>query len=63
MIESILFKQRVKRVMIVGGGEMTHYLCNLLTKTGISVKVIEKNKARIFKGLIAVSEIKELAIF
>ena len=36
----------VKNVMIVGGGEMTHYLCNLLTKTGISVKVIEKNKER-----------------
>lgn len=38
----------VKNVMIVGGGEITYYLCNILRRSGnnISVKVIEKNAKR-----------------
>ena len=33
----------VNDVTVVGGGSITHYLCELLDRTGISVKVIEKN--------------------
>ena len=36
----------VRDVMIVGGGDMTHYLCGILNRSGISVKVIEKDQAR-----------------
>ena len=35
----------VKNVMIAGGGEITHYLCEMLPRTGMNVKVIEKDKA------------------
>lgn len=38
--------QPIKDALIVGGGELTHYLCSLLDKSGISVKVIEKNAER-----------------
>ena len=34
----------VKDVMIVGGGEVTHYLTAILRKSGISVKIIEKDR-------------------
>ena len=37
--------QPIKDVVIVGGGETTHYLCQRLEHSGISVKVIEKNPA------------------
>ncbi len=36
----------VKDVIVVGGGEITHYLCGILHKSGISVKVIEKDRKR-----------------
>ena len=36
----------VKNVMIVGGGEIGHYLCEVLIRSGISVTLIEKNPAR-----------------
>lgn len=36
----------VKDVMIVGGGNITHYLCEILNRSGIDVKVIEKDTAR-----------------
>ncbi|MCR4780019.1 MAG: Trk system potassium transporter TrkA [Ruminiclostridium sp.] len=36
----------VKDVMIVGGGDITHYLCEILNRSGISIKVIEKDLAR-----------------
>ncbi len=38
----------VKNVMIVGGGEITYYLCGILKRSGnnIAVKVIEKNPKR-----------------
>ena len=38
--------QAVKSVIIAGGGDTTHYLCNILEKTGMSVKVIEKRMER-----------------
>lgn len=36
----------VKDAMIVGGGEITYYLCERLQKAGISAKIIEKDKKR-----------------
>ncbi len=36
----------VKSAMIVGGGDTTHYLCDILKRSGISVKVVEKNLER-----------------
>lgn len=38
----------VKDVMIIGGGEISHYLCQILKRSGgnISVKIIEKNLKR-----------------
>ncbi len=37
--------QDVKDAIIVGGGEITHYLCKILQRSGISLKIIEKNRA------------------
>ena len=36
----------VKDVMIVGGGEVAHYLCEQLLRSGMSVKLIEKDPDR-----------------
>lgn len=38
--------QPIKDALIVGGGEITHYLLGLLEKSGISCTVIEKSTAR-----------------
>ena len=38
--------QSVKSAMIIGAGETTHYLCDVLQKSGISLKIIEKNMTR-----------------
>lgn len=47
------YKMRsVKDVMIAGGGSMTHYLCGLLRKDGVSVTIIEPD----------VKECEELAV-
>ena len=36
----------VKDAIIVGGGKITHYLCSILQKTGISIKVLEKDRTK-----------------
>ena len=36
----------IKYALIVGGGPITYYLCNLLEGSGISCTVVEKNTAR-----------------
>ena len=36
----------VKSAMVAGSGEITHYLCELLKKAKVNIKVIEKDKAR-----------------
>ncbi len=36
----------VKDAMIVGGGEIAQYLCRLLRRSGISLKIIEKDEER-----------------
>ncbi len=33
----------IKNAMIVGGGPITHYLCEILDRSGISLKIIEKD--------------------
>ena len=35
--------QTVKDVVIAGGGDITHYLCEMLDRSGIAVKIIEKS--------------------
>ncbi len=37
---------RVKDTMIVGGGDTSYYLADLLTQSGIDVKIIEQNSKR-----------------
>ena len=37
---------RTKDVMIIGGGETSYYLANLLTDIGIDVKIVDKSRAR-----------------
>ena len=34
----------VKNALIVGSGKITHYLCNILKNSGISLKIIDKNE-------------------
>ena len=36
----------VHNALIAGGGNITHYLCNMLTKSGIAATVIEKDPVR-----------------
>lgn len=36
----------VKRAMVAGGGDISHYLCDILEKSDISVKIIEKDRKR-----------------
>lgn len=38
--------QKIRKVMIVGGGRISYYLSNLLNDMGIKVKIIEKSKER-----------------
>ncbi len=38
--------QPIKDALIVGGGPITYYLCELLADAGISCTVVEKNEAR-----------------
>lgn len=37
---------QVKNTLIIGGGEITYYLSQLLLGTGIKVKIVEKNRER-----------------
>lgn len=39
----------VKDAMIAGGGEIAHYLCHILQKSGIQIKIIEKDPAKCAK--------------
>ena len=38
--------QAVKSAMVVGGGDTAHYLCDILQKSGIAIKIIEKDLER-----------------
>ena len=37
--------QAVKSIMVAGGGETTHYLCSMLKKARMSIKILERDKA------------------
>lgn len=41
-----VYKQRLKKVMIVGGGRIAYYLTKQLLESGQSVKIIEQDEAR-----------------
>ncbi|MBP5151720.1 MAG: Trk system potassium transporter TrkA [Lachnospiraceae bacterium] len=41
-----LNKGRVRSCLIVGGGELTYYLADMLVATGVEVKIVEKSKKR-----------------
>ena len=34
----------IKNVLVAGGGVITHYLCDILTKSGISLKIVERDE-------------------
>ena len=36
----------VKDVLILGGDELTHYLCDMLKRSGMSIKIVERDTAR-----------------
>ena len=38
--------QPVRDVLMLGGGELTHYLCDMLKRSGISLKIIERSAER-----------------
>ncbi len=45
--EKIGYKtQSVRSAMVVGGGDTTHYLCDVLAKSGIGIKIIERREDR-----------------
>ena len=41
-----IFKRRAKSVFIIGGGKIALYLAQDLLKSGVSVKIVEKDEAR-----------------
>jgi len=41
-----MWKKQLKHIMIIGGGKITYYLCDLFKKTGNELKVIENSKTR-----------------
>ena len=36
----------IKNALVIGAGDTTHYLCDMLKKSGISLKVVDKSKER-----------------
>ncbi len=41
-----IFKHRAKSAFIVGGGKIGYYLADILIKSGVSVKILEKDEKR-----------------
>ena len=48
----------VKDVMVVGGGETSQYLCSILRRSGISIKLIERDLDRCDKLCVMFPEVK-----
>ena len=48
----------VKDVMVVGGSETSQYLCNILRRSGISIKLIERNLDRCDELCVKFPEVK-----
>ena len=41
-----MFKQKIKNVLLIGGGKISYYLARQLLEIGISVKIIEQDRQR-----------------
>ena len=41
-----IYRQKIHRVMVVGGGRIAYYLAKQLLKLGMSVKIIDKDPLR-----------------
>ncbi len=54
-----IVKHKAKSAMLVGGGRISYYLADILEKSGIGVKIIEKdaNRCEQLAGLLARAEI------
>lgn len=48
MKQSGVYKQKIKNVMIIGGGRIGYYLSKLLSGTAKSIKLIEQNENRAY---------------
>ncbi len=48
MKQTGVFKQKIKNVMIIGGGRIGYYLSKLLSDTGRNIKLIENDEARCY---------------
>ena len=48
MKQTGVYKQKVKNVMIIGGGRIAYYLAKLLSDTGRNIKLIEQNLDRCY---------------
>ncbi len=48
MKQTGVYKQRIKNVMIIGGGRIAYYLAKLLSDTGRNIKLIEHNYDRCY---------------
>ena len=60
MKQSGVYKQRIKNVMIIGGGRIGYYLANLLSDTGRNIKLIEQNEKRCYELADALPDITVL---
>ena len=49
MKQTGVYKQKVKNVMIIGGGRIAYYLAKLLSGTGRNIKLIEQNLERCYQ--------------
>ena len=49
MKQTGVYKQKVKNVMIIGGGRIAYYLAKLLSDTGRNIKLIEQNLDRCYQ--------------
>ena len=48
MKQTGVYKQKIKNVMIIGGGRIAYYLSKLLSDTGRNIKLIEQNEKRCY---------------
>lgn len=49
MKQTGVYKQKIKNVMIIGGGRIAYYLAKLLSDTGRNIKLIEQSDERCYK--------------
>ena len=48
MKQTGVYKQKIKKVMIIGGGRIGYYLAKLLSDTGRNIKLIENDDSRCY---------------